>query len=596
MSDKQDKTGEAGWPGSFVAGRHWLEFASKSNEIMAQMLGQAAAAPASDPLAPNAGAAAFAKLYGVMLRDPSRLAAAQADLWSKQFDLFQHLLVKSGWVKDGEALSPVKDRRFRSEDWDKNLTSNALMHSYLIGSEWLRTLVANQPDLSPRDQKNVDFFTSQFIDAAAPSNSPLTNPDVVRKTMETGGANLAKGFANMLADLSSGAGHVRRADPKAFELGRNIASTAGSVILRTDLMELIQFEPSTPRVGAVPLLLVPPWVNKYYLFDLQKKSSFIKWAVDEGYCVFAISWVNPDESHAAKDYQDYWLEGPMAALEAIEKATGQRHVNLLGYCLGGTLVASGLAYLAARGDDRVKSATMVATMTDFTDFGDFEVFVTEDQLETVGQYIKNKKYLTAGDLSRLFSLLRANDLIWSSAVSSYLLAEDAVASDLLFWFSDGIGMPAKMLDTFMRKVILDNALTKRGALTFGSTPLDLQAIQTPLFFVSLKDDHVAHWESTYRGACRFKTAKTFVLGGSGHNAGTINPPAARKHGYWTNPNWTATPEEWLAGAERHEGSWWTLWSSWLRENSGAERDARPVASGPLPVLEAAPGSYARTRR
>lgn len=596
MSDKQDKTGEAGWPGSFVAGRHWLDFASKSNEIMAQLLGQAAAAPAPDPLAPPASAAAFAKLYDAMLRDPSRLAAAQADLWSKQSDLFQHLLVKAGWVKDGEALPPIKDRRFRSEDWDKNLAFNALMHSYLMGSEWLRTLVASQPDLSPRDQKNVDFFTGQLIDAVAPSNSPLTNPDVLRKSMETGGANLAKGFANMLADLASGAGHVRRADPNAFELGRNIASTAGSVILRTDLMELIQFEPSTPRVGAVPLLLVPPWVNKYYLFDLQKKSSFIKWAVDEGYSVFAISWVNPDESHAAKDYQDYWLEGPMAAFEAIEKATGQRHVNLFGYCLGGTLVASGLAYLAALGDDRVKSATMVATMTDFTDFGDFEVFVTEDQLETVGQYIKNKKYLDAGDLSRLFSLLRANDLIWSSAVSSYLLAEDAVASDLLFWFSDGIGMPAKMLDTFMRKVILDNALTKRGGLTFGSTPLDLQTIQTPLYFVSLKDDHVAHWESTYRGAGRFKAPKTFVLGGSGHNAGTINPPAARKHGYWTNPNWAATPEEWLAGAERHEGSWWTLWSSWLRENSGAEVDARPVTSGPLQVLEAAPGSYARTRR
>lgn len=239
---------------------------------------------------------------------------------------------------------------------------------------------------------------------------------------------------------------------------------------------------------------------------------------------------------------------------------------------------------------------MVATMTDFSDFGDFEVFVTEEQVEKIEQYVKAKKYLDAGDLSRLFSLLRANDLIWSSAISSYLLAEDAVASDLLYWFSDEIGMPAKMLDTFMRKVILDNALTKPGAMKFGATPLDLGDIETPLYFVSLKDDHVAAWQSTYRGALRLAAPKTFVLGGSGHNAGTINPPAARKHGYWTNPDFPATPEEWLANAARHEGSWWTSWSQWLRQRSGAPIGAKPAKSGALPILEAAPGSYARTRR
>jgi polyhydroxyalkanoate synthase len=362
------------------------------------------------------------------------------------------------------------------------------------------------------------------------------------------------------------------------------------------MMELIQYEPSTPMVNAAPLLLIPPWVNKYYLFDLQQKTSFIKWVVDQGFTVFAISWVNPDESHAAKDFQDYWLEGPAAALDAIGEITSQPHVNLFGYCLGGTLTAGGLACLAGRNDDRVASATMVAALTDFSDFGDFEVFVTEEQIDGIEKYLAGKDFLDAGDLSRLFSLLRANDLIWSSAISSYLLAEDAVASDLLFWFSDGIGMPTKMLDTYIRKVLLANDLTKPGALKFGDTPLDLQKIATPLYFVSMKEDHVAHWEQTYRGARQFKAPKTFVLGGSGHNAGTINPPAAKKHGYWTNPQFAATPEQWYAKVERHEGSWWTSWADWLRQYSGPQVEARPVAAGPLPVLEPAPGSYAMTRR
>jgi polyhydroxyalkanoate synthase subunit PhaC len=342
--------------------------------------------------------------------------------------------------------------------------------------------------------------------------------------------------------------------------------------------------------------LVPPWVNKYYLFDLQQKTSLIRWAIDQGFTVFAISWVNPDVTHADKDFENYWLEGPLAALEPIEKATGQPKVNLLGYCLGGTLTATGLAYLAARGDSRAASGTMIATMTDFSEFGDFEVFVNDESVKTLRAELKQKGYVDQADLSRLFSLIRANDLIWSSAISSYLLAEDAVASDLLFWFSDGIGMPAKMLDTFLRDVMLDNALTKAGALTIGKTPIDLERIETPLCFISLKDDHVANWESTYRGALRFKAPKRFILGGSGHNAGTINPPAARKHGYWTNDGFPPNPKDWLAAAERHEGSWWTEWAELLKAQSGDTVRARQVVGGPVPVLEPAPGSYARMRR
>jgi polyhydroxyalkanoate synthase len=595
MNDKQQLPEVSDWLGLFGKFGDWENMASQSQRLMAQFFGQKLAS--GNLIAPPAAFAAFANLFGSVMRDPQKLARAQKDLVEKQRALVQHILAKSAAKQDGgKTLPPVKDRRFRSEEWDKNIAFNALMHSYLLGAEWLRNLVAEGDRLSPRERKNLAFFTDQFIDAAAPTNYLLTNPDALKKTIDTGGQNLAKGLANLAGDLSSDAGHVRRADFSAFELGKNIAATEGSVVLRTPMMELIQYEPATEKVSTVPLLLIPPWVNKYYLFDLQKKNSFIKWAVDQGFTVFAISWVNPDASHADKDYGDYWLEGPVAALEAIEKITGQNKVNLFGYCLGGTLTASGLAWLAARGQDNAITATMVATLTDFSDFGDFEIFVTEDQVDAIESYIRQKNYLDSGDLSRLFSLLRANDLIWSSVISSYLLAEDAVASDLLYWFSDGIGMPAKMLETFMRQVILDNALTKAGALKIGTTPLDLQTIRTPLYFVSLKDDHVAHWEQTYRGALCFKAPKTFVLGGSGHNAGTINPPAAGKHGYWTNPQFDGTPEEWLKGAERHEGSWWTLWADWLREKSGPMIDAKPVANGPLPILEAAPGTYVRVQR
>lgn len=568
-------------------GRQWLDLSAKANQL-ALKLATSPAGGAALPLHLSQDiAASFARSYAAMLRDPQALTQAQLDLWNRQAEVWRGLL-------GGGESDPIKDRRFRSKEWESNPVLKALLRSYLTGAEWLRDLV-EQTDLDPADRKKVTFFTEQLIDAAAPSNFALVNPDVVKKTMETGGQNLVRGASNLLDDLLAGSGHIRRADQEAFELGVNIAATKGSVVLRTPMMELIQYEPTTEKVKEVPLLLISPWVNKYYLFDLQPKTSFIKWAVDQGYTVFAVSWVNPNESHGGKDFEDYWLEGPQAAFEAIKKATGQDGVNLISYCLGGTLTASGLAYMAAKGDKRAKSATMIATMTDFDDHGDFAVFVSNESVKVLRQQLADKGYLDEAELSRLFSLLRANDLIWSSAISSYLLADKAVASDLLFWFSDGIGMPSKMLQTFMDAIMLDNALAKPGRLKLAGTPIDLTAIETPLCFVSLKDDHVANWETTYRGALRFTAPKRFILGGSGHNAGTINPPTARKHGYWTNDSFPPTAQEWLAGAERHEGSWWPEWSAWLAEKSGAEVPARPVVGGPLPALEPAPGSYARDR-
>jgi polyhydroxyalkanoate synthase subunit PhaC len=576
------------WLAPFEAGRQWMELASKAQTVLA---GQLTRDAGKQPFSPEAATQAFSEFFTKLMTDPMKIAEAQSDLWQRHATLWQSVL--SGGFKDGDGKP--KDRRFKDEEWDKNIAFNVLKHNYQIGSEWLRNLVSNQTDLSPDARKQVQFFTERFIEAAAPTNFALTNPTVLRKTTETGGANLVQGLSNFLDDLAADAGHVRRA-ADVFELGVNMANSKGSVILRTDMMELIQYDPTTEKVAQKPLLLVPPWVNKFYLFDLQPKSSFIKWAVDQGFTVFAISWVNPDARHAQKDFENYWLEGPLAALEAIERATGERSVNIISYCLGGTMTIAGLAHLAATGQaDRVASATMIATMTDFERFGDFETFVTDDQVATLEAHLNEQGYLTAADMTRLFSLLRANDLIWSSAISSYLLAEDAVASDLVYWFSDGIGMPGKMLTTFIRKIILDNALTKPGHLTIGGVPIDLKAIKTPLCFVSLRDDHVCAWQSTYKGATQFETEKRFVLGGSGHNAGTISHPSAGKHGYWISSEFPADAESWFKTAQRQPGSWWPDWERWLRERSGPLTDARIVGAGALPALEPAPGAYVRVR-
>jgi polyhydroxyalkanoate synthase len=388
---------------------------------------------------------------------------------------------------------------------------------------------------------------------------------------------------------------VKNRAPATFEVGTNLATTPGAVVYQNDLMQLLQYDPATERVARRPLLFVPPWVNKYYLFDLQPKNSFIKWAVDQGHTVFAISWVNPTKEHRDKDYADYMKEGPLAALDAIERATGEREVNTVAYCLGGTLTATMLAYQAAKGDDRVTSATLIATFTDFADIGEFAAIIDEDNLRKVDQYLDRKGYLEGHDLARLFSALRANDLIWSGVVTNYLLAEEALPFDMNHWFADAAHMPSRMLSYYLRKIVLENGLAQPGRIEIDGVPIDLGRVGVPTCFVALRDDHVAPWGAVYVGARRFAVPTRFVLGGSGHNAGTINPPAAKKHGYWTNPELPETAEAWLAGAVRHEGSWWPEWASWVERFDGGKVAARKVGSRALRPLEPAPGSYVKVR-
>ncbi|MBV8097388.1 MAG: alpha/beta fold hydrolase [Acetobacteraceae bacterium] len=391
-------------------------------------------------------------------------------------------------------------------------------------------MVANVKGLDPVTQRTVEFATKQYVDALSPSNFALTNPEVIKKAVDTGGESLLQGLYNFLEDIVENRGLVKRRGPEAFELGRNIAATPGSVIYQNDLMQLIQYAPATEKTFRRPLLLVPPWVNKFYLFDLKPDNSFINWLVGKGFTVFALSWVNPSATHAAKDFENYMTEGPLAALDAIEQAIGERDANLVGYCLGGTLTAATLAHMAAKGDDRVKSATLIATMTDFRDLGEFAAIINDQQLQAIDNYTERKGYVEGTELAQLFSLVRANDLIWSNVVSHYLLAEEAVPSDMLFWFADPVGMPGKMIRTYTRNIVLKNALTHPGSLTLNGTPIHLSAVKEPVCFISLKEDHVAGWEATYAGTKLFGGPVRFVLGGSGHNAGVINPPKANKHG------------------------------------------------------------------
>jgi polyhydroxyalkanoate synthase len=582
------------WPTPFELGRQWAELAEKTAVLLSRGVERRGHAKTGLPVDPLATAGALAQFTSRLLADPVRLAQAQTSLMQAYADVWFGSSKPTG-DEAGAVSAPRGDRRFKDEAWRSNKALAALKDSYTVTGDWLRSLVADQADLPPDVKSQVEFCVQQYLDAIAPTNFAATNPEVMRKTLETSGQNLVQGLSHLLDDLATGAGQVKHRAPEVFELGVNIAATPGAVVFRNELMELIQYEPTTPKVRKTPLLLVPPWVNKYYLFDLQPKSSFVKWAVDQGYTVFVISWVNPDASLGHKDFADYWLEGPMAAMDAIEQATGERKVNIYAYCLGGTLTTAGLAYLARRKIDRVASATLVATMTDYERLGNFEPLITPEHTAALEKYAQAKGRLDSADLTRLFSLLRANDLIWSPAVSSYLLAEEARPSDMLYWFADGIGMPAKMLGTFLRDIALGNGLAKPDALSIDSVPIDVRRIKTPLCFISLREDHVVAWENTYQGAVRFTAPKRFILGGSGHNAGTINPPDARKHGYWTNDDFPEDPSRWFAGATRNEGSWWPEWSEWLKRSSGPDRPARPLGEGGLPALEPAPGSYARHR-
>jgi polyhydroxyalkanoate synthase len=541
-------------------------------------------------------AKAFMDLYARMAADPSVMASMSVNMWLDYVKLWQSSWMKIFGMHSPPVAEPAKgDARFKDDDWSSNFVYDHIKQSYLIAARHIQHAVANVEGLPEESEKKVAFFTRQYVDALAPSNFLMTNPQVLRETMQTGGHNLVRGLNNLLADIERGGGELRisMTDENAFKLGSNVATTPGSVVYQTDLMQLIQYQPLTPEVYKRPLVIIPPWINKYYILDLREKNSFIRWAVAQGHTVFVLSWVNPDARLAQKGFDDYMLEGPLAAMAAIEKATGEREVNFIGYCLGGTLLGATLAYLANKKDDRVKSATFFVSLLDFSEPGELGVFIDEEQVENLERKMNERGYLEGSEMASTFNLLRANDLVWSFVVNNYLLGKDPFPFDLLYWNADSTRMPARMHSFYLRNMYIRNLLGVPAGITLAGEPIDLSRVKIPAYFISTVEDHIAPWKTTYRGARYLGGPVRFVLGGSGHIAGIVNPPAAKKYHYWTNDALPASADEWFATAEQVPGSWWQDWQTWIdRQNADAPKVPARVPRNPI---EDAPGSYATLR-
>ena len=542
---------------------------------------------------------AFAAFTDALARDPAKLWEAQFNAWNTYLQIWQSTAQRMlGVEAEPVVATPKDDRRFKSEDWEKNPFFDYIKQTYLATAGLMQNMVAGAEGMDEKTAKKLEFYMRQYIDAVAPTNFALTNPQVLHATVESGGRNLVEGLKNFLADIDPKDGKLktRMVDSSAFELGRNVAISPGKVVYQNALMQLIQYAPSTEQVHERPLLIIPPWINKYYILDLQPKNSFIKWAVDHGLTVFVISWVNPDESLAEMDFDDYVRLGPMAALDAVEQATGERSVNVIGYCLGGTLLGALLALMQARGDTRINAATFFTAMLDFSEPGDLGVFIDEGQLKGIEKTMQERGYLDGAEMATTFNMLRANDLIWSFVVNNYLLGKQPMAFDLLYWNSDSTRMPAKMHSTYLRKMYLENQFCKPKGMTVDGTPVDLREIRIPTCFVSAVEDHIAPWKSTYAGARLFQGPVKFILGKAGHVAGIINPPGPRNYGYFTGPEpRDMGADEWLKKATAHDTSWWTEWTDWVTAQSGPKVAARVPGAGGLPALEDAPGSYVARR-
>ena len=537
---------------------------------------------------------AFFELTTRMMSNPAELMQAQFALWQDYMRLWQSTAQRMMGQEPEPVISPDRaDRRFRDPAWNDNLLFDFIKQSYLLSSRFVLNSATSDQSLDDKTQQKLEFYTRQFVDALAPSNFVMTNPEVLRTTVESRGENLLKGLQNMLEDLEAGKGQlkIRMTDMDAFEVGKNIATTPGKIVFDNDLMQLIQYAPTTEQVAIRPLMIIPPWINKFYILDLQPKNSFIQFAVDQGFTVFVLSWVNPDENLAHKSFEDYMFEGPLAALDAIEQATGQKDVTAIGYCLGGTLFAATLAYMAAKKDNRIKAATFFTTMVDFADPGELGVFIDEEQLAGIEEMMTKRGYLDGSEMATTFNMLRANDLIWSFVVNNYLLGKEPFPFDLLYWNSDSTRMPATMHSFYLRRFYHENKLIEAGGVEIGGVPIDLKKIRTPVYWVSTKEDHIAPWKSTYAATQLYKGQKRFVLAGSGHIAGVINPPSSGKYGFWTNPALPADPDSWYETAKKNEGSWWEDWAEWNKAKSGKQVDARTPGDGKLDVIEDAPGRY-----
>jgi polyhydroxyalkanoate synthase len=577
--------------------RNMIHVAAQSQRLLADFIKRQAQTAGRQPLDPLNLTGAFTALLKGMAQNPAAIVDAQFQLWRDAMSLWEATARRMMGGGSEPVVTPRPgDKRFRDKDWQDNQVFDFIKQSYLLTAKWLQSTVDAVELEDPETKKRVEFYTKQFADAIAPTNFILTNPEVLRATLQSNGENLVKGLDNLLEDLERGGGELSiRQSADAFTLGKNIALTPGKVIFRNEMLELLQYEPTTAEVYERPLLIFPPWINKFYILDLRPENSFIKWLTAEGYTVFVASWVNPDKRLALKTFEDYMRDGIFAALDAIEQATGVRNPNVVGYCIGGTLLASTLAYMAAKGDDRIHSATFWAAQVDFSEAGDLTVFVDEAQLEALHQQMEASGGVLEGKkMATTFNMLRANDLIWSFVINNYMLGKQPLPFDLLYWNSDTTRMPEKMHLFYLRECYKNNALAK-GEMVLGGQKLDLTKVRIPVYLQSAKEDHIAPFRSVYKATKLLKGPVRFILAGSGHIAGVINPPAAKKYQYWTSDALPEKVEDWQAGAKEHPGSWWPDWNAWLSQLSGPKVPARKPGDGKLPTLGDAPGSYVKVK-
>ncbi len=584
--------------------KNWSEIAEQSQKLVGDFLARQgseppvpAAVPKPDPL--NIGSA-FMEMTAKMLTNPEKLVEAQIELWRAYTELWTTSAQRFLGQEAPTVAQPEKgDKRFKDAAWNESYLFDYIKQSYLLTARWLQKTVNGVDGLDAKTQKKVDFYTRQFVDAMAPSNFVLTNPEVLKATIDSNGENLVKGLQNLLEDLERGKGklNIKMVDAKAFDVGGNVATAPGKVVYQNDLMQLIQYSPTTKEVYKRPLYIVPPWINKFYILDLKPENSFIKWMVAKGYTVFVVSWNQPDENHVDKTFESYMREGILDGLDAVKQATGEEEVTAIGYCIGGTLMASTLAWMAAKGIDRIKAVTFFAAQVEFSEAGELSVFIDEEQIKYFEELMAQKGYLEGTEMAGTFNMLRANDLIWSFVVNNYLLGKEPFPFDLLYWNADATRMPAKMHSFYLRNMYQRNLLAQPGGIELAGEKIDLRKIKIPVYLQASREDHIAPFRSVYKASQLYSGPVRFMLAGSGHIAGVINPPAAKKYQHWINDTKTNPPkvEDWIKGATEHPGSWWEDWDAWLSKKSGPKVKARNPGSGKLKAIEDAPGSYVKKR-
>ncbi|MBO6716557.1 MAG: class I poly(R)-hydroxyalkanoic acid synthase [Rhizobiaceae bacterium] len=548
----------------------------------------------SDPVADMVRT--FSKLTEFWLSDPSRALEAQTRLVSSYLSIWSNSVQRLGGKDIPDAVSPERgDKRFQDPEWAKNAFFDFLKQVYLVSSRWASDLVEDTEGLDEHTRHKARFYVKQVSNALSPSNFILTNPELFRETVASNGENLARGMHMLAEDIKAGHGELklRQSDASRFVIGENVATTPGKVVARSELAEIIQYEPTTEKVLKRPLLICPPWINKFYILDLNPEKSFIRWAVAQGHTVFVISWVNPDERHGRMDWDDYINLGLEFALDTIGRATGEREVAAIGYCVGGTLLAAALARMARDGDDRIRSATFLATQVDFTHAGDLKVFVDEDQIAALEKAMTERGFLEGTRMATAFNMLRSSELVWPYVVNNYMRGKAPMPFDLLYWNSDSTRMAAANHSFYLRNCYLENNLS-RGKMRLAGKPVSLADVKIPIYSLATREDHIAPARSAFLGCSFFGGPVEFVLAGSGHIAGVVNPPSSGKYQYWTGSKPAGEFDQWLADATETPGSWWPHWQKWMEKQDKKRVDAR-VPGANTEVLGDAPGEYVKVR-